>query len=480
MPIRSLELNLDVIVAVLGFFLVAGYYALLYRKTRRRSTAPIALRQEPPEGMCAVSVQYLVDKAHDAKTMTIMVMELISIRAMRIDKDGLTPKLKSITRTPLTRQRLARDGILATTAEKLFNLGVRKPSAKESGRSRLRGARYHMRLQLSERWEKLIDRRRALSKRGIYFWVLYLACCLIVCRAIDNDAGLNSLIITLYLLPIVATISFCLIDWLSSRAVDPDAARNAGKAVAFNIVPLAAVELWMLGSVTPGIPPHLSPTLLPVLLVPLVVWSYRFTQGYTKEGDQVMDQIAGFKRYLTSAEGPRLPEPASVEKKLLVYESYLPYAVALGVGRQWADAFRDLAATAEGQALFNETRKNYGGNGMMVLDYDTGMSGVRRDLDRIAGWDKEESDASDDDDDSSDDSGNAPDYGDGSSDYRHSPSHHGASLHSSSHHGLSASHHGDSSSHHSDSSSGSSGDYSFSDSFDSGSSGDSGGGSSSD
>jgi uncharacterized membrane protein YgcG len=305
--------------------------------------------------------------------------------------------------------------------------------------------------------------------------VLYLACCLIVCRAIDNDAGLDSLIIVLYLLPIVATISVCLIDWLSSRAVDPDAGRNTGKAVAFNIVPLAAVELWMLDTVTPGIPPHLSPTLLPVLLLPLVIWSYRFTQGYTKEGDQVMDHIAGFKQYLTSAEGPRLPEPASVEKKLLVYESYLPYAVALGVGQKWADAFRDLAATPEGQAVFSEMRKNYGGNGMMVLDYDTGMSGVKRDLDRIAGWDKEESDSSDDDDDWSDDSDDSSDYGNGSSDYKHSPAHQ-----SSSHHDLSAPHHGDSSSNYSDSSSGSSGDYSFSDSFDSGSSGDSGGGSSSD
>jgi len=59
----------------------------------------------------------------------------------------------------------------------------------------------------------------------------------------------------------------------------------------------------------------------------------------TRTGRQVMDAIEGFRMYLGTAERERLDRMRSPEMTPEVFESFLPYAFALGVENDWCDRF---------------------------------------------------------------------------------------------------------------------------------------------
>ena len=85
---------------------------------------------------------------------------------------------------------------------------------------------------------------------------------------------------------------------------------------------------------------------IPLLLALVVVnWAFAFLlKQPTKAGQAAMDQIRGFRMYLSTAEGdefrsapPRTPE---------LFETMLPFAIALGVESAWGERFNDVLRDA--------------------------------------------------------------------------------------------------------------------------------------
>jgi len=68
----------------------------------------------------------------------------------------------------------------------------------------------------------------------------------------------------------------------------------------------------------------------------LFVWLLR---APTPAGRQVMDEIEGFKKYLDTTEQDRLDRMRSPALTPGVFESFLPYAYALGVENHWCERF---------------------------------------------------------------------------------------------------------------------------------------------
>ncbi len=66
----------------------------------------------------------------------------------------------------------------------------------------------------------------------------------------------------------------------------------------------------------------------------------------TFAGRKVMDEIEGLKMYLQTAESGRLNRMQSPELTPEVFETFLPYAFALGVENQWSNSFKDVLARA--------------------------------------------------------------------------------------------------------------------------------------
>lgn len=84
----------------------------------------------------------------------------------------------------------------------------------------------------------------------------------------------------------------------------------------------------------------------PLLALPLVLSAFKWMAAPTKEGRAVMDQIAGFERYLSITEEERLETLHPPEKTPELFERYLPHAIALGVENKWAGRFAGVLAAA--------------------------------------------------------------------------------------------------------------------------------------
>jgi uncharacterized membrane protein YgcG len=77
---------------------------------------------------------------------------------------------------------------------------------------------------------------------------------------------------------------------------------------------------------------------------------YQLLKAPTLQGRRIMDRIEGFKMYLSVAEKERLGIIHPPEKTPALFETYLPYAMALNVEQEWGEQFTDVLAqaTAEG------------------------------------------------------------------------------------------------------------------------------------
>jgi uncharacterized membrane protein len=77
---------------------------------------------------------------------------------------------------------------------------------------------------------------------------------------------------------------------------------------------------------------------------------YHLLKAPTLSGRKIMDQIEGFKLYLSVAEKDRLNLLNPPEKTPALFEKYLPYALALNVENAWSEQFAEVLAQAGTEA----------------------------------------------------------------------------------------------------------------------------------
>lgn len=131
---------------------------------------------------------------------------------------------------------------------------------------------------------------------------------------------------------------------------------NAGSiAIAFAIFGVTALASVLLVMATGG--GGMPWMLLPLALALAVAIAFAFLVGApTPEGRRLLDEIEGFKRYLSVAEqddlarlqGPAAQAPPPLDAAR--FEALLPYAVALGVEKAWTGKFTAAVGTAAAAA----------------------------------------------------------------------------------------------------------------------------------
>lgn len=80
--------------------------------------------------------------------------------------------------------------------------------------------------------------------------------------------------------------------------------------------------------------------------IPIGLATFFWISAPTPEGRTTLDQIAGFKQYLSITEREKLNRMHAPEDNIEVFERFLPYAIALGVENRWADRFEDVLKAA--------------------------------------------------------------------------------------------------------------------------------------
>ena len=125
--------------------------------------------------------------------------------------------------------------------------------------------------------------------------------------------------------------------------------------------PFASIP-WMIGIAVTG--------------VIVVVLFYYLLKAPTSKGRQTLDQIEGFKLYLSVAEKDRLNLENPPERTPALFEQFLPYALALGVEQKWSEQFAAVLAAA-GQGATGYSPGWYSGgswSGMNINSLTSSMS----------------------------------------------------------------------------------------------------------
>ncbi len=78
----------------------------------------------------------------------------------------------------------------------------------------------------------------------------------------------------------------------------------------------------------------------------LLVGFRRWMKAPTRMGRKLMDELEGFRMYLTVGESDRLAAMKGPERTPELFETFLPYALALDVEQAWAESFAEVLAKA--------------------------------------------------------------------------------------------------------------------------------------
>ena len=100
----------------------------------------------------------------------------------------------------------------------------------------------------------------------------------------------------------------------------------------------------------------------------------------TGEGRALMDDSAGFREYLEIAEKDELNLRNPPDKTPQLFESYLPFALALGVEQQWAERFARIFATIRGPNNTEWQPSWYSGSSWNNFDISRSTSSVSSSL----------------------------------------------------------------------------------------------------
>ena len=83
-----------------------------------------------------------------------------------------------------------------------------------------------------------------------------------------------------------------------------------------------------------------------ILLITNILFTY-LMKAPTMHGRKIMDQIEGFKLYLSIAEANRLNLLNPPKKTPNLFEKFLPYAIALNVENEWGDQFNSILSNLD-------------------------------------------------------------------------------------------------------------------------------------
>lgn len=331
--------NLSALMGLTGFLMLLGYYVLIWRRVGRDpEPGPIIPLFEPPAGFSPAAVRVLTRMGFDDRALAAALVDLAVKGHLLIEERNGTYVLKRQTHgSPLPRAE-------ARFLGRLF-AGKGEVALGQSHQPLLREARKTL--------EAALDGE---LNRG-YFNTNYpyllpgglLTLVILAAMVLTSPAGLEAAFPALWLVLWSGACYFLGYQvWEGWR-------RFAGSRRLSTLAPAVGRSLFFLpffAFLFLGLyllAQSLS-TLGALLFVGLAGTNALFThlmKAPTLQGRRLLDQIEGFRMFLSVAEAERLQVLNPPGKTPELFEKYLPYALALEVENDWAAQFTEVLAAAQ-------------------------------------------------------------------------------------------------------------------------------------
>jgi uncharacterized membrane protein YgcG len=335
--------NLSILLGLLGLGVVFIYYVVVWNRVGRDPEKGVIIPLfEPPQGFSPAATRFLMRFGFDNKAFTAAVVDMAVKGHVTIEENNGDYTL---------RKRHQDQGPLSSGERKLSNTlfaGVGDSvELKNENHSVIGKARDALKSTLDLELTKVyFFKNSQYLIPGVVLTLLGLAS--MVLTAFEPfQAGFSMLWLAIWTVACYFLVTGTWKKWQSVRGLE---FRQWGKilgalgASLFTLVFLAG-EVFGMYFLTISL--SLGVTLILVILILVNCLFVHLLKAPTLKGRRVMDQIEGFKIYLSVAEKDRLEMLHPPEKTPELFEKYLPYALVLDVENEWSEQFAEVLARAQ-------------------------------------------------------------------------------------------------------------------------------------
>jgi uncharacterized membrane protein YgcG len=317
--------NAPLFSAVLGFLALLAYYLKVWARVGRDpAKGTIIPLFNPPKGFSPAAVRYLMQMGFDARTMAAAVLDMAVKGFLRIrESDG-----KYVLENKGGGQLFPEEADLGRglfAGNKIVELGEKYQPNLAAAQQDLQKS---LQLMMADSYFK--TNRKFLWLAALITGVILLA--LIIT---SDEPGPPAGVLMFYIIT-CGIIALFASNW-----------RTQGWFI--RIFFLIFGSFWFFFSAIIGPAAVFSSFIIPVILAGIIILHLIFVyllKAPTAQGRQIMDQVEGFKMYLSTAEKDRLEMLHPPEKTPELFEKYLPYAFALDVENEWSEQFSEVLTQA--------------------------------------------------------------------------------------------------------------------------------------
>jgi uncharacterized membrane protein YgcG len=332
--------------ALLGLLALAAYYGLVWRLVGKDPEGGvIVVRYEPPSGLSPAVMRYITqmgydDKAFSSALINMAVKGFISI----VEEDGDY----TIRKTDGGKTELSFEENKAY--QELFSSGS-ELKLEQANHTYIRAAITSVADYLKKKFEKLYF----VTNRKYFIAGLLLTCILLFVSGFSEAGAKGAVPVFIFIciwltgwsVGVIMLLRQVVSTW-KSAFITHSWKRLGNTAGAIFITCFA---LPFLGGEGFGLYLMTTSTsfVVALFLISAMMVNYLFfhlLKAPTGAGRKVLDEVEGFKRFLSATEKNRMNMLNPADRTPQLFEKYLPYALALDVEQQWAEQFADVLASA--------------------------------------------------------------------------------------------------------------------------------------
>lgn len=329
--------------AITAVFAICAYYILAWTIAGRDpKPGPIVIQYNPPEGFSPAMLRYVWRENFDDRTFWAAVLSLVSKGLAKMTQESGVAVLRPVR---------GRDDSSDLPDEEVILL------RELNGHHRAKGMRMTLLdedtsvvvIRMSERLRNAAEGRWfRLNREYVVAGALLSIAAVFVAIMPRSASEWLTMAVSLALMAPGGFYLLLLILRIRDlgRAVhgkfDGVVLRRVALLLAFTVPCLASL---VLGSVVLGGTWGPQLLLATAILIVLNLCFLHLMPIRTAEGQKLLDEIEGFRGFLSSVERFAMDRSDAPGRNPGEYEKYLPYAVALEVEQAWADRFVALAST---------------------------------------------------------------------------------------------------------------------------------------
>jgi len=339
--------NLQTVIGFIGIIALIFYYFIIWwRVGKDPSKGLIIPLYEPPANMSPAAVRFVSEMGYDNKIFTCTIVSLAVKGYLKIEEDGSEYRL---VKNNSSKKLLSNDEQAV-----FYKLGFKNDGSnqvlelEQKNHSILQNAIKALKTSLKNSYE----RNYFVTNRKYFFIGITLSIFILLISIIGGSGEQIFILVWILFWSMgVAALLFAVFNaWKGVIKKGRAKVTAYGGAIFITLfsIPFVLGEILGLFFLSEFNSPVMIVVIATIVLLNIVFYS--LLKAPTLLGREIMDKIEGFRMYLSVTEKDNIYSMQEPAKTPELFESFLPYALALGVENKWAEKFSEILSSIENES----------------------------------------------------------------------------------------------------------------------------------